>query len=216
VYNFTDPCYFKRATLQPRDYLGEHLLNTSSFSEPSFVDAAALLAPPHDYKRSGKPDAYFKWSVTQDGFIKRAEGAIFGPLDAADSAKAGLNVFDPRTLLLPAGKGKGGWPAGAVQPGRNRFSDYKAALHGAYGRSVHVAAWDRATQQGFSVSALATGRGLGSIVPNPAEHNLTWVLGRIAEVRKPPSWPRSWANFSLFTAVFPQECMGQPASFGPT
>ena len=38
-YNFTDPCYFTRATLHPRDYLGEHLLNTSSFAEPTFVDA---------------------------------------------------------------------------------------------------------------------------------------------------------------------------------
>jgi hypothetical protein len=28
-------------------------------------------------------------------------------------------------------------------------------------------------------------------------------------------WPRSWANFSLSRAVFPQECMGQLASFGP-
>ena len=36
-----------------------------------------------------------------------------------------------------------------------------------------------------------------------------------AKVRKPPSWPRSWANFSLL-AVFPPECMGQLASFGPT
>ena len=35
-------------------------------------------------------------------------------------------------------------------------------------------------------------------------------------VRKTPSWPRSWANFSLFVAVFSQECMGQLASFGPT
>jgi hypothetical protein len=30
-----------------------------------------------------------------------------------------------------------------------------------------------------------------------------------AQVRKTPSWPRSWANFSPFTAAFPQECMGQ-------
>ena len=41
-------------------------------------------------------------------------------------------------------------------------------------------------------------------------------LKNIAQVRKTPRWPRSWANFSLFTAVFSQECMGQLASFGPT
>jgi arylsulfatase A-like enzyme len=35
------------------------------------------------------------------------------------------------------------------------------------------------------------------------------------QVRKTPSWPRSRANFCLFTAVFPQECMGQLTSFGP-
>jgi hypothetical protein len=37
----------------------------------------------------------------------------------------------------------------------------------------------------------------------------------ITQVRRTPSWPRSWANFSLFIAVFPQEYMGQLASFGP-
>ena len=39
-YTFPDPCYFQRATLQPHDYLGWHLLNTSAFSESSFADAA--------------------------------------------------------------------------------------------------------------------------------------------------------------------------------
>ena len=38
---------------------------------------------------------------------------------------------------------------------------------------------------------------------------------QLIEVRKIPTWPRSWANFSLL-AVFPPECMGQLASFGPT
>jgi hypothetical protein len=36
------------------------------------------------------------------------------------------------------------------------------------------------------------------------------------KVRKTRSWSRSWAKFSPFIAVFPQECMGQLASFGPT
>ena len=49
---------------------------------------------------AGKPDAYSKWSVTQDGFIKKADSAIYGPLDASDSAKTrGVTVFDPRTVL---------------------------------------------------------------------------------------------------------------------
>ena len=36
-----------------------------------------------------------------------------------------------------------------------------------------------------------------------------------AKVRKTPSWSRCWANFTLCVVVFPQECMGQLASFGP-
>lgn len=133
-----------------------------------------MLAPPHDYKMIGKPDAYYKWSVTQDGFIKRAEGAIYGPLDSSDSTKTGVTIFDPRTAL-PTGV----WPT-KVKPLHNRFSDYKASLHGSYGRSVNVAAWDRTSQRGFSMSALAVGHGLGSIKPSAAEYNMTWVLGRIA------------------------------------
>ena len=38
----------------------------------------------------------------------------------------------------------------------------------------------------------------------------------VFEVSKTPSWPGSWANCSLFLAVFPQECMGQLACIGPT
>jgi hypothetical protein len=36
------------------------------------------------------------------------------------------------------------------------------------------------------------------------------------QVRQTPSWPRSWANLNFFIALFPQECMGQLAYFGPT
>ena len=37
------------------------------------------------------------------------------------------------------------------------------------------------------------------------------------QVRKTAGWPGSWANFSFLQhAAFPQECMGQLASFGPT
>ena len=49
---------------------------------------------------------------------------------------------------------------------------------------------------------------------------LRW-LGKLSypvymlQVRKTPSWPRSWAS-QPFIAVFPQEFMGQLASFGPT
>ena len=39
---------------------------------------------------------------------------------------------------------------------------------------------------------------------------------RMVKVRKTPSWPRSWANFSLFLAPFPQEFTGQLETFGPT
>ena len=43
-----------------------------------------------------------------------------------------------------------------------------------------MAAWDRASRVGFSMSALAVGSGLGSIQPSAAEYNMTWVLVRIA------------------------------------
>jgi hypothetical protein len=36
------------------------------------------------------------------------------------------------------------------------------------------------------------------------------------KVRKISSWPRSWGQLQPFIAVFPQECMGQLACFGPT
>jgi hypothetical protein len=36
------------------------------------------------------------------------------------------------------------------------------------------------------------------------------------KVRKTPSWPRSWANFSIFIAVLPQEYRDQLAYFGRT
>jgi hypothetical protein len=37
-----------------------------------------------------------------------------------------------------------------------------------------------------------------------------------AQVRKTLSWPRSWGQLQPFIAVFPQECVGQLASVGPT
>jgi hypothetical protein len=37
----------------------------------------------------------------------------------------------------------------------------------------------------------------------------------VAKVRKMPRWPRGWANFNLFVAVFPQECVGLFGPFGP-
>jgi hypothetical protein len=44
-----------------------------------------------------------------------------------------------------------------------------------------------------------------------------WALAtEPPKVRTTLRWPRSWANFSPFVVVFPQECMGQLASFGPT
>ena len=116
AYNFPDPCYFKRATLHPEDYLRAWLLNTSKFNEPTFSDAAALLAPVHDYAIVGVPSAYHQWSVTQDGFIKRAETAIYGPVDGTDSTKAGVTVFSPKSQCS-------WWPA-------LNFSDYKSSLYG--------------------------------------------------------------------------------------
>ena len=61
--------------LAGRSYL---LRNASTSGEPTFAEAAAVLAPPHDYKLLGLPSSYHKWSCTQDGYIKRATTAIYG------------------------------------------------------------------------------------------------------------------------------------------
>jgi hypothetical protein len=67
-----------------------------------------------------------------------------------------------------------------------------------------------------SAAVLQSDRWLsGSANPDDSPRLVAAKLA-LAQVRKTPSWPRSWANFSLFLAVLPQECMGQLASFGPT
>ena len=135
-----------------------------------------MLAPPHDYKMIGKPDAYYKWSVTQDGFIKRAEGAIYGPLDSSDSTKTGVTIFDPRTAL-PTGV----WPT-KVKPLHNRFSDYKASLHG--------------SQMGLQVPE--SSMGVGDITATVLFTTLECVLGNrpvgetIIQVREDTILNRIW------------------------
>ena len=65
-----------------------------------------------------------------------------------------------------------------------------------------------------SVATMGVGDYLG--VKVHAACRPTVVSGLAALVRKTPSWPRSWANFSLLIAVFPQECTGRLAYFGST
>jgi hypothetical protein len=60
---------------------------------------------------------------------------------------------------------------------------------------------------------------MSAVTPSLATPNMDRIAkeGVLFKVRKAPSCrPRSWANFSLFIAVLPQECMGQLASFGPS
>ena len=47
------------------------------------------------------------------------------------------------------------------------------------------------------------------------EEQIERDIGQYAQVRKTPSWPRSWANFSLSSCI-PTGMHGQLASFGPT
>jgi hypothetical protein len=169
-YIFADPCYFQRASAQPGDYLGSWLLRAAAVpGEPTFVDAAALLAPPHDYKALALPSAYHKWSVTQDGYVKAADGRIYGPTDGADSSKVGRVVFDPKAHAA-------WWPA-------VNFTDYKASLYGRRGRAAHVGAWHSGAGRGFSLSCTAAGAGLGSIDPAVAagESATEWLLLRLGE-----------------------------------
>jgi hypothetical protein len=168
-YAFADPCYFERATTQPDDYLGSWLLRAAAHGEPTFVDAAALLTPPHDYKALALPSAYHKWSVAQDGYVKAAEGRIYGPTDGSDSSKVGRVVFNPKAHAA-------WWPA-------VNFTDYKASLHGRRGRAAHVGAWHRGAGRGFSLSGAVAGAGLGSIDPAVAagETATEWLLLRLGE-----------------------------------
>ena len=46
-----------------------------------------------------------------------------------------------------------------------------------------------------------------------AKHELTIVWSCIPQVRKIPSWPRSWTNFSVFIAISPPQCMRGWANF---
>ena len=59
-----------------------------------------------------------------------------------------------------------------------------------------------------------------SRIEHIAFHDYTGDVARVvarAQVRKIPSWRRSWANFSLLKLYsHMHECMGQLASFGPT
>ena len=92
-----------------------------------------------------------------------------GPLDGSDSGKSGLNIFEPKAVTT-------WWP-------EINFTDYKAALHGRYGRAVHLAAFHRGAGRGFTMSAIAAGHGRGTVHPNAAvvEWNTTFVLVRLAE-----------------------------------
>jgi hypothetical protein len=126
-----------------------------------------LLAPPHDYKELAVPSSYLKWSVTQDGFIKRAVGAIYGPLDGSNSSLAGQNIWMPSQHTS-------WWP-------QINYTDYKSSLHGMYGRAVHLAAFHSGENRGFTMSAIAAGQGSGTLNPTATDMNLTFVLVRLAE-----------------------------------
>jgi hypothetical protein len=83
VYNFSaDPDYFRKAAVDPHDYLGTRMRLDSPFGEPDFLTAAKYLPPISDYVVTGDVRAPVKAIVTMDGKIKRTDGADHEPPSA--------------------------------------------------------------------------------------------------------------------------------------
>lgn len=116
-----------------QDILGTQILNETA-GEPTFVDVAKYLPPQRDYAHIGAVKPYQKYSVSPDGRVKTADGAIYTPTLEASDPGPGLMVFDPATILP--------WP-------QTNFSVSKSALVGGHLRVVAVTSFDPATGQGF-------------------------------------------------------------------
>ena len=104
---------------------------------------AKYLPPQRDYASIGGVRSYVKWSVSPDGRIKAADGAIYVPGLSVNSTGPGTLVWDPFRYL----------PAGYV-PATN-FSVQKSSLLGGVLRVVATAAWEPTTGTGFEQLAFA-------------------------------------------------------------
>lgn len=72
-----DKAYFSKARLDPGDYIKKRFLNASRFGEADFAAAASFLPPAKDYALIGNVNSHTKFSVSQDGRVRLANGAPF-------------------------------------------------------------------------------------------------------------------------------------------
>ena len=133
------PSYYALAAFEPGDYLGARILNDSG-GEPCFLTAAKYLAPQRDYAPVGAVAARDKFSISPDGRIKRADGAIYTPGAARNATQPGALRFDPADFVP--------WPA-------TNWSSLRSGLVGGYLRVVATAGFDAATGLGFEQIAFA-------------------------------------------------------------
>eukprot|EP01043_Picozoa_sp_COSAG02_P027814 COSAG02_NODE_1656_length_11472_cov_4.522729_4_plen_788_part_00 len=81
---------FKLAASDPKDYIGQRIINESEHGEASFLKAAKFLPPIADYVVTGDVNAPVKAVVTMDGTIKRSDGGDNEPIPPP-----GLLSLDP-------------------------------------------------------------------------------------------------------------------------
>ena len=127
----------------------------------SILAAAAQLPPTHDYGIVGNAGSHTKFSVAQDGRVRLANFSIFSPTDQGPNVTGGVQ---PGVLLFNPQDHLGRWP----QSGN--FSAYKTSIVGRHTRAVVLAAWDAASESGFSLTAVPnTRRGMATLPYDMAE-----------------------------------------------
>jgi arylsulfatase A-like enzyme len=201
-------------------------MNCSSFGEFESKTYADYL------QRAGYATAYFGKYLNPPAMVKYCRNMTLGPLEGG--WPAGWDVF--YGMCDQASTPEGGYydmnwvdsAAGAITHTGVAPEDYTTSVIG--NKTVD---WIKANagklaaagKPFMSVSAVRAPH--APYLPPPwylqtfegirAPRNGAYNATPVGKVRKMPSWPRSWANCRLpFIAVFPQECMGQLASFRPT
>ena len=160
-FNFTgpDPDYFGKTTSDPLDWLRGRAANDSKNGETSYLEAWKYLAPPRDYALLGVPESDMKWQVTHTGRIRRASIGYAVDSDAASALPVdGVNgtVFDPRHVAAY-------WPASPTTSNPLGFTDRKSGYVGGHLRVLAHSSWDAVEAKGFTMMALASGRGAAAV-----------------------------------------------------
>lgn len=138
IYN-NQPSYYIQTSYQSNDYIGQRILNDTD-NEPTFTASIAYLAPQRDYGMIGSIVPYQKYSVSPDGRIKTANGAIYTPTMNRTETQPGTLVFDPADYLPY-------WPD-------TNWTYTKSGLMGNYLRIISTIGYDTYTRYGFEQLAI--------------------------------------------------------------